>query len=133
MAAALLRQHTRLLRGTNALRWLTTGSKKGQSATLEEMTEIVAEYARIDHGRTARTGLPEVVFGEGKTVEQIRAILLAMHSEAASYRTRQGGIVGMATRVNEDVYTALAPSLPNLVYHRDARICALSSDAEGSA
>jgi len=31
-------------------------------------------FARIDHHRVARQGLPEVIFGSGKTPEQIAAI-----------------------------------------------------------
>ena len=31
-------------------------------------------FARIDHHRTLRRGLPEVIFGEGKTAAQIIAI-----------------------------------------------------------
>ena len=31
-------------------------------------------YARLDHHRELRTGVPEVVFGQGKTPEQIAAI-----------------------------------------------------------
>ena len=42
------------------------------SASIEEMTEVVSGFARIDHGRGARTGLPEVIFGEGKTTAQVR-------------------------------------------------------------
>lgn len=35
-------------------------------------------YAKVDLHRKVRQGQPEVVFGEGKTVEQIRGILTAM-------------------------------------------------------
>ena len=110
-----------------------------ESAGLAEMTEIVEGYARIDHGRMARTGLPEVVFGEGKSVEQIRAIMQTMHDEAPSYSVELSNlseskgrppVVGMATRVSEEVFTAISPSLPNMVYYQEARICALQYDAE---
>ena len=36
------------------------------------------EGARIDHHRELRTGIPEVVFGEGKSAEQIVAIAREM-------------------------------------------------------
>ena len=42
-------------------------------------------FARVDHDREARNGVPEVVFGEGKRAEQISAIvsrLLARHQRA---------------------------------------------------
>ena len=46
--------------------------------------------AHVDHQRALRTGLPEVVFGEGKTPEQIAEIskALARHSEEAIVTTR---------------------------------------------
>jgi NCAIR mutase (PurE)-related protein len=40
--------------------------------------ENISQFAKIDHLRAARTGIPEVVFGEGKSSQQIREILLAM-------------------------------------------------------
>lgn len=42
-------------------------------------------FARVDHDREARNGVPEVIFGEGKRVEQISAIvarLRARHQRA---------------------------------------------------
>ncbi len=32
-------------------------------------------FARVDHHRTLRTGIPEVVYGQGKTTEQVTAIV----------------------------------------------------------
>jgi hypothetical protein len=36
-------------------------------------------FARVDHHRALRTGYPEVIFGPGKTVEEIAAIAAAIH------------------------------------------------------
>lgn len=41
-------------------------------------------YARVDHHRGIRQGVPEVIYGEGKTAEQIVGILGAMEKERAS-------------------------------------------------
>ena len=38
-------------------------------------------YARVDHHRGIRQGIPEVIYGEGKTAEQIIGILGAMEKE----------------------------------------------------
>ncbi|MCK7502635.1 MAG: hypothetical protein MZV70_00075 [Desulfobacterales bacterium] len=35
-------------------------------------------YAHIDHHRSLRKGFPEVIFGEGKTAEQIAGIMERM-------------------------------------------------------
>jgi NCAIR mutase (PurE)-related protein len=40
--------------------------------------ENIAQFAKIDHLRAARTGIPEVIFGESKSSQQIREILQAM-------------------------------------------------------
>jgi NCAIR mutase (PurE)-related protein len=50
----------------------------GQMRALEGSFDSLAEYAKIDHDRAARTGIPEVVFGEGKSAEQIVRIMELM-------------------------------------------------------
>ena len=59
----------------------------GQESTSGEArytTLEVGDFAKLDLGRTARTGLPEVVWGPGKTPGQIAKIMLAL-------RDRQSG------------------------------------------
>jgi NCAIR mutase (PurE)-related protein len=41
-------------------------------------TSSVSGFAHLDFGRDARCGFPEVVFGAGKTPEQVRAIVSAL-------------------------------------------------------
>ena len=60
--------------------------------------ETVGDYARIDHSREARTGLPEAVFAEGKTPEQVVAILRSI---------RDRGSVALATRVDVPLWDAI--------------------------
>lgn len=40
-----------------------------------EQEELLQSYATLDHDRSKRTGFPESVFGEGKTVHQVASIL----------------------------------------------------------
>ena len=40
----------------------------------------LGDYARVDTGRAARTGDPEVVYGAGKTPQQVVEILAALHA-----------------------------------------------------
>ena len=40
--------------------------------------EPVEEFAKIDHQRSLRTGFPEVIWGPGKTPEQIIKIMQVM-------------------------------------------------------
>jgi len=78
--------------------------------------EAVEDFAKIDNHRQLRTGFPEVIWGLGKTTEQIKQIILAMS-------TRQE--VVMATRIEADVAYKLQEDIPGLRYYPMARICAL--------
>jgi hypothetical protein len=79
--------------------------------------EPVGDFAQIDHHRTLRTGFPEVIWGPGKTPEQIVQIMTAM---------RQHNPVVMATRIEPEVYAQLHEKLPDLHYYAAARICAIA-------
>ncbi|GAB1540298.1 nickel pincer cofactor biosynthesis protein LarB [Scytonema sp. NUACC21] len=79
--------------------------------------EPVGEFAKIDHHRSLRTGFPEVIWGPGKTPEQIAQIMQVM---------RQRNPVVMATRIDPYVYVALQPKVRDLRYYDLARICAIA-------
>jgi pyridinium-3,5-biscarboxylic acid mononucleotide synthase len=57
---------------------------------MDRVAAHTAAYARLDHPRVERTGEPEVVFGEGKTPEQVAALLreLAERGAAPALATR---------------------------------------------
>jgi hypothetical protein len=84
---------------------------------LKDLTyESVGEFAKVDHHRALRTGFPEVIWGQGKTPEQIARIMEVM---------RERSPVVMATRISPEVYTALQPNIRGLRYYDMARICAI--------
>lgn len=62
-------------------------------------------FATIDHHRALRQGFPEVIYGEGKTSEQVRDIAL---------RIAERGAGMLATRLAPDAAEALRASLPNV-------------------
>lgn len=76
--------------------------------------EPVGNFARIDHHRSLRTGFPEVIWGPGKTPDQIAQIITAM---------RQRHSVVMATRIEPAVFEQLQEKIENLHYYREAKIC----------
>ncbi|MAT83982.1 MAG: 1-(5-phosphoribosyl)-5-amino-4-imidazole-carboxylate carboxylase, partial [Gammaproteobacteria bacterium] len=41
-------------------------------------------FARLDHDRIARQGLPEVVFADGKTPDQVAAIMAEFAERAGA-------------------------------------------------
>lgn len=89
--------------------------------TLE--TELVADFARIDHQRLLRTGFPEVIWGQDKTPEQIAAIMQAMGTRADG----ESRSPILATRVSPSAYTTIRSLLRSVRYYPLARICTLDS------
>ncbi|WP_017652047.1 nickel pincer cofactor biosynthesis protein LarB [Fortiea contorta] len=79
--------------------------------------EKVGEFAKIDHHRQLRTGFPEVIWGLGKTPEQIAQIMQVMRDRHS---------VVMATRIEPGVYKALQSQVRGLRYYDLARICAIA-------
>ena len=71
------------------------------------------DYAHIDHHRSLRKGFPEVIFGQGKTADQIVGIMEKM--------LRQENIV-IVTRVDQQQADKVRSNFPNAVYHEDARM-----------
>ncbi len=76
----------------------------------------IGDFAKIDRTRQARTGFPEVIFGQGKTVTQIVKIMQHMRDEHP---------VVMATRIVPEVQAELCLHIPDLQYYPEARISAL--------
>ena len=68
--------------------------------------------ATLDHHRTLRQGFPEVIFGQGKSIEQMRTIIAAL---------LQRGNNVLATRVSPAKGMRLKELFPDAVYHTDAR------------
>jgi NCAIR mutase (PurE)-related protein len=69
--------------------------------------------ARVDHHRTLRTGVPEVIYGERKSRAHIEAIARELHA-------RQG--LALATRVGAADGAALADALDGAAYDPRSRI-----------
>ena len=69
-------------------------------------------YAHIDHHRHLRHGMPEVIYCEGKTREQIVGI--------TKHMLKVGSDV-LATRASEIVYKAVKKLDPRAVYHKASR------------
>ncbi|MGF1534934.1 MAG: nickel pincer cofactor biosynthesis protein LarB [Elainellaceae cyanobacterium] len=83
--------------------------------------EPVGDFAQVDHHRALRTGFPEVVWGPGKTPDQLIQIMRSLHERSP---------VVMATRIEPQVHGAIAPHLPKLRYYPSARIAAIAPGSE---
>jgi pyridinium-3,5-biscarboxylic acid mononucleotide synthase len=69
-------------------------------------------FATIDHHRALRQGFPEVIYGAGKTAEQIGEIAL---------RIAARGEAVLATRLSEDAAEHLRTLIPEIELNRTAR------------
>jgi pyridinium-3,5-biscarboxylic acid mononucleotide synthase len=79
--------------------------------------ENIDGFARLDHHRQLRRGVPEVIFGEGKKPEHLVRIFNQL--------VEQSDVV-MATRVQEELFTLIRNDLPQDVrYDTNARIMSI--------
>ena len=69
-------------------------------------------FARVDHQRELRQGFPEVIFGLGKTPEQVRAIATEIVGR---------GHTLLVTRTTKDAHDAVQKTVPGAVFHPIAR------------
>jgi NCAIR mutase (PurE)-related protein len=69
-------------------------------------------YAHIDHHRHLRHGMPEVIYCEGKTLEQIRGIAKRMLSSGSDI---------LGTRASDAAYKSLKKLDRRAVYHAASR------------
>ena len=87
----------------------------GIDDALEQLRELPFQdlgCAQVDHHRQVRQGMPEVIFGEGKTVDQIVRIMTAMVDKGSNI---------LVTRVTPDKGRDLLQHFPGAEYHAEAR------------
>ncbi len=70
-------------------------------------------FAKVDHHRPLRTGFPEIVWCQGKTIEHTLAICQRL--------LEKNGHV-LCTRVNPEMASALTQNFSPAIYHQLARI-----------
>lgn len=81
-------------------------------------------FARVDSARGKRCGRPEVIFGQGKTAEEIASIASVIYA-------REGHV--LATRVAAEFAIGLKSLLPESVYHPRSRCLTLGTPPKNSS
>jgi pyridinium-3,5-biscarboxylic acid mononucleotide synthase len=76
-------------------------------------------FAKVDHHRVLRVGIPEVVFGEGKTPIQMAQIFARLASHSGNL---------LATRTSPDQFAAVKKIVPKAEYRQLARAIVLRRD-----
>jgi pyridinium-3,5-biscarboxylic acid mononucleotide synthase len=91
----------------------------GVDQAMERLRDLPFEdlgFAKIDHHRSLRTGMPEVIFAAGKTVAQVAEIFTRM--------AHAGGNV-LATRASREAFEAVHAVEPCAEFHELARAITL--------
>jgi pyridinium-3,5-biscarboxylic acid mononucleotide synthase len=93
------------------------------SITPEQASQRLADlpfedlgHTRIDHHRSLRTGLPEVIYAQGKSSQQTAEIFSRMAATGADV---------LATRADATTAAAVLASTPAAIYHETARALTL--------
>jgi NCAIR mutase (PurE)-related protein len=95
----------------------------GVDQALDRLRDLPFEdlgFAKLDHHRSLRTGMPEVIFAAGKTVAQVARIF--------DHMVQAGGNV-LATRVTREMYEAVRELAPKAEFHETARAITLTQAA----
>jgi len=93
--------------------------KQGEMSVDDAISRIAAEpvtdlgFARLDHHRELRKGLPEVVYCEGKHIDMIRPIVESL------LENNTGNI--LFTRASEEIYEEVKGVYPEAEYAKEAR------------
>jgi len=77
-------------------------------------------FAKIDHHRVVRQGFPEVIFCQGKTVDQVVQIVSCLCQFPHNI---------LATRANKEMYEAVKLVAPDVEYSEAARLISISREA----
>ncbi len=88
-------------------------------AALQQLRQLPFQdigCAQVDHHRHLRQGMPEMIFGEGKTAEQIIAITTAMSDRGSNV---------LVTRLDKEKAAQITEVFPAAVYHAEARCLTL--------
>lgn len=95
---------------------LSVEEARKQLATYEDLG-----FAKVDYHRKKRQGFPEVIFGEGKTPEQMIAILEAMQKKETDV---------LMTRVSPEKAKNILSAHPELTYEEMANILYWKAEKE---
>jgi pyridinium-3,5-biscarboxylic acid mononucleotide synthase len=99
----------------------STGKISSTEAT-EKIKNLSYEnigYARVDHARAARQGFPEVIFGQGKTPEQIAGIFEKLIEKSPNV---------LITRTNAEVFGGIRNIFTEAEWHESAKLIRVFRD-----
>lgn len=112
---------------TNEIEEILSSHAKGK-VSITEATEALKNlsyqdigYARIDHARSERQGFPEVIFGEGKTKEQIVGIFEKLLEQSPNV---------LITHTNAEVFGEIRNVFTEAEWHEQAKLIRVYREKE---
>lgn len=90
--------------------------------TLDRLRHLPYEdlgYAQVDHHRSIRQGFPEVIFGQGKTPEQIVGIAAALLERSSNL---------LITRTNRETFDQIGTIAADAEYHKSCGAISVRRD-----
>jgi NCAIR mutase (PurE)-related protein len=109
----------------NQIRQILTAYKEGElteAAALDRLRNLPFQdlgFANVDHHRHLRQGFPEVIFGGGKTPEQVVGIVQAMGESRHNI---------LVTRATEAQWNGVRQIHPEAEFHEPARAIVIERD-----
>ncbi|MFP4379243.1 MAG: nickel pincer cofactor biosynthesis protein LarB [Candidatus Sumerlaeia bacterium] len=94
-------------------------SMEEAAETLQKLPYEEMGFAKIDHHRAIRQGFPETIFCQGKTIDQVVAIMERMNEGTRNI---------LATRANPEMYAAVKEKIPEAKYYELSRIIAVHKE-----
>ena len=85
--------------------------------TLKHLPYEDISFARIDHHRHLRQGVPEVIFASGKTDEQVLSIARAMHKKSGSF---------LITKASRQIFDSL--NIRGAVFYPESGLISVSGE-----
>jgi pyridinium-3,5-biscarboxylic acid mononucleotide synthase len=95
------------------LKQVQQGTLSVEEAKIKLATYENLGFAKVDHHRKKRQGFPETIYGEGKSAEQISAIISAI---------RANNDYVLVTRITKNKSAEVQKVHPDLLYNNQAQI-----------
>jgi NCAIR mutase (PurE)-related protein len=80
--------------------------------SLEDLPYKDLDFAKVDHHRELRRGFPEIIYGQGKTPDQIVKISKEILKKGSNL---------LITRTSKDVFDKLKKDFPDICYNTSAK------------
>lgn len=87
--------------------------------SLKDLPYENMDFARVDHHRALRQGVPEVIYAEGKRPEDVVSIAQAMHKKSGKV---------FITRADKGIAKLIRPKIKGVIFHEASGVIAIGGE-----